>query len=170
MRPRILGLAKMFAIAVAALAAPAPYDLREAAQNVTPKAREPFFAPALAPCDAGFTPTCEQAKGFGLCDAASSACGTTCVDEVKKACPATCSLAPEETSGHELWTTGAAPPDYDQPAPAVAKEIICRACRDQPELPCCHNHPHDRKDRRLSQQCAGVLAAQSGVRSPPPRI
>ncbi|EOD31534.1 hypothetical protein EMIHUDRAFT_231698 [Emiliania huxleyi CCMP1516] len=72
----------------------------------------------LAPCDAGFTPTCEQAKGFGLCDATSSACDTTCVDEVKKACPVTCSLAPEETSGHELWTTGAAPPDYDQPAPA----------------------------------------------------
>ena len=84
MGPRILGLAKMFAIAVAALAAPAPYDLREAAQNVTPKAREPLFAPSLVPCDAGFTPTCEQAKGFGLCDAASSACDTTCVDEVKK--------------------------------------------------------------------------------------
>jgi len=156
------------ALAVAALAAPAPSDLREAAIN--PKEREPIYAPALAPCDAGFTPTCEQAKGFGLCDAASSACDTTCVDKVKKACPVTCSLAPEETSGHELWTTGAAPPDYDQPAPAVAKEIICRACRDQPELPCCHNHPHDRKDRRLSQQCAGVLAALSGVRSPPPRI
>ena len=156
------------ALAVAALAAPAPSDLREAAIN--PKAREPIFAPALAPCDAGFTPTCEQAKGFGLCDAASSACDTTCVDKVKKACPVTCSLAPEETSGHELWTTGAAPPDYDQPAPAVAKEVICRACRDHPALPCCHNHPHDRKDRRLSQQCAGVLAALSGVRSPPPRI
>ena len=125
MGPRILGLAKMFAIAVAALAAPAPYDLGEAAQNVTPKAREPLFAPSLVPCDAGFTPTCEQAKGFGLCDTTNSACDMTCVDEVKMTCPVTCSLSAEEKSGH--MDPERAPSDYDKhlaPAATAARWVL----------------------------------------------
>ena len=131
------------ALAVAALAAPAPSDLREAAIN--PREREPIFAPALAPCDAGFVPTCEQAKGFGLCDTTNSACDTACVDEVKMACPVTCSLSSPETD------TDAIPSDYSKHLPPAATEAICSTCADHPDLPCCHDHPHDSNDRRRLQ-------------------
>ena len=135
------------ALAVAALAAPAPSDLREAAIN--PKAREPIFAPAPTPCDAGFVPTCEQAKGFGLCDTTNSACDMTCVDEVKMTCPVTCSLSAEATSGH--LEPDATPSDYSKHLPPAATAAICSTCADHPDLPCCHDHPHEGDDRRRLQ-------------------
>ena len=152
----------MLAIAVAALAVPVPYDLREAAQNVTPKAREPTFAP-LAPCDAGFVPTCEQAKGFGLCDSANAACDEACVDEVKRACPVTCSLPAEATSGH--LAPEAAPSDYGDHLPPAATAAICSTCAAQPDLPCCHDHPHEGNGRRrLAQKCRLSASVPEGCR------
>jgi len=139
------------ALAVAALAAPAPSDLREA-----PKAREPIFAPAPTPCDAGFVPTCEQAKGFGLCDTTNSACDTACVDEVKMTCPVTCSLSAEATSGH--LEPDATPSDYGKHLPPAATEAICSTCADHPDLPCCHDHPHESNDRRRLQSDTCVTA------------
>ena len=143
------------ALAVAALAAPAPSDLREAAIN--PKAREPIFAPAPAPCDAGFVPTCEQAKGFGLCNTTNSACDMTCVDEVKMTCPVTCSLSAEATSGH--LEPDATPSDYSKHLPPAATAAICSTCADHPDLPCCHDHPHEGDDRRRLQSitCTNVI-------------
>ena len=142
------------ALAVAALAAPAPSDLREAAIN--PKAREPIFAPAPAPCDAGFVPTCEQAKGFGLCDTTNSACDTTCVDEVKMTCPATCSLSAEATSGH--LAPDATPSDYGERLPPAATAAICSTCAAHPDLSCCHNHPHEGNGRALaSESCTEAM-------------
>ena len=144
------------ALAVAALAAPAPSDLREA--TPTPKAREPTFAPSLAPCDAGFVPTCEQAKGFGLCDsanlAANVACDKTCVEGVKMTCPMTCSLSnvfplPGGGAAREDMHAGtAAPSDYGNRLPPAATAAICSSCAAQPDLPCCHDQPHEGKDRR----------------------
>ena len=149
------------ALAVAALAAPAPSDLREAAIN--PKEREPIYAPALAPCDAGFTPTCEQAKGFGLCDAASSACNTTCVDEVKMTCPVTCSLSAEATFGH--LEADATPSDYSKHLPPTATAAICSTCAGHPDLPCCHDHPHESDDgRRLqAESCTAAISDVGGT-------
>ncbi|EOD32242.1 hypothetical protein EMIHUDRAFT_202900 [Emiliania huxleyi CCMP1516] len=138
-----------FAVALAApLAAPAPANVREAAHNTTPQARAPTFAPALVPCDAGFVPTCEQAKGFGLCDTTNAACDEACVEEVKMTCPVTCSLPAEATSGH--LAPDAAPSDYGERLPPAATEAICSSCADHPDLPCCHNHPHEGNDRRLN--------------------
>ncbi|EOD11974.1 hypothetical protein EMIHUDRAFT_257274 [Emiliania huxleyi CCMP1516] len=134
----------MFPLAVAALAAPAPSDLREA--TPTPKTRKLTFAPSLAPCDAGFVPTCEQAKGFGLCDSATAACDETCVEGVKMTCPVTCSLSAEETSGH--MDPERAPSDYDKHLAPAATAAICSTCAAQPDLPCCNNHPYERNGRR----------------------
>ncbi|EOD37565.1 hypothetical protein EMIHUDRAFT_225467 [Emiliania huxleyi CCMP1516] len=129
------------ALAVAALAAPAPSDLREA--TPTPKAREPTFAPSLAPCDAGFVPTCKQAKGFGLCDSANltanAACNKACVVGVKMTCPMTCSLS-NATSG--------TPSDYGNRLPPAATAAICSTCAAKPDLSCCHEGK-DRRRRRL---------------------
>ncbi|EOD14061.1 hypothetical protein EMIHUDRAFT_212014 [Emiliania huxleyi CCMP1516] len=147
------------ALAVAALAAPAPSDLRESAIN--PKARGPIFAPAPAPCDAGFVPTCEQAKGFGLCDTTNSACDTTCVDEVKMTCPVTCSLSAEATSGH--LEPDATPSDYSKHLPPAATAAICSTCADHPDLPCCHDHPHESDDRRRLQPDMLVLSPAGGA-------
>ena len=131
----------MFAFAVTALT------------NITPRARKPTFAPALAPCEAGFVPTCEQAKGFSLCGLANAACDKACVDEVKRACPVTCSLPAEATSGHLAPDT--APSDYGDHLPPAATAAICSTCAAQPDLPCCHDHPHEGNGRRrLAQKCS----------------
>jgi len=130
--------------------------------NITPKAREPIFAPSLTPCEAGFVPTCEQAKGFGLCDTTNSACDTTCVDEVKMTCPVTCSLSAEATSGHLD-----PPSDYGKRLPSAAAEAICSTCADRPDLPCCHNHPHEDGRRHLSELCTdAIISATPTIRNP----
>ena len=132
------------ALAIAAMTAPAPSEA--APTSIAPKARGPTFAP-LAPCDARFLPTCEQAKGFGLCDSANAACDEECVGEVKMACPVTCSLPAEATSGH--LDLDAAPSDYGVHLPPAATAAICSTCAAQPDLPCCHDHPHEGNGRRL---------------------
>ncbi|EOD03644.1 hypothetical protein EMIHUDRAFT_250863 [Emiliania huxleyi CCMP1516] len=137
------------ALAVAALAAPTPSDLREAAPTIiTPNGREPIYAPALAPCD---VPTCKQAKGFGLCDTTNSACDTACVDQVKMTCPVTCSLDAEETWGGP--EPDAIPSDYHKhlPLQMAATAAICSTCAHDPDLPCCHDHPQEANDRRRLQ-------------------
>ncbi|EOD05068.1 hypothetical protein EMIHUDRAFT_250318 [Emiliania huxleyi CCMP1516] len=60
-------------------------------------------------------------------------------------CPDTCTTQ-ADTSGHLLHTedVGLQPSDYGKPLEdEEAKRIICEACRLDPEMGCCHNHPHD---------------------------
>ena len=159
---RALAVAAIYtlaALAVAALAAPAPSDLREA--TPTPKAREPTFAPSLAPCDAGFVPTCKQAKGFGLCDSANltanAACNKACVVGVKMTCPMTCSLS-NATSG--------TPSDYGNRLPPAATAAICSTCAAKPDLPCCRNQPHEGKDRRRPRQLGSYSEIDSREENP----
>ena len=139
---------------------PSSIALPDATALPTETERGPLFAPHLAPCGAGFVPTCEQAKGFGLCDTANAACDEACVEEVMMACPVTCSLPAEATSGH--LAPDAAPSDYGKHLPPAATEAICSTCAAQPDLPCCHNHPHEGSGRALaSESCTEAM--NSGV-------
>ena len=56
------------------------------------------------------------------------------------------------------------PIDYMTPVldPEV-NAIVCGVCRDDPDLACCHNHPHRARARRLSQSCQ-LAAANSRTR------
>ena len=117
--------------------------------------------PSLTPCEKGFVPTCEQAKGFGLCGSATKACDQACVNGVMKTCNATCSLSAEATSGH--LDPHATPSDYGKRLPQPATEAICSACAAQPDLSCCHDHPHEGNDRRhLDADCADALRPGPG--------
>lgn len=93
------------------------------------------FAPGpKGPCEKGFVPTCEQAKGFGMCNMPS----------VHKECAETCSTE-HDTSGHHLHEEMLAvqPGDYTKPISNLTiQTMICNMCEYQPDLSCCHNHPH----------------------------
>lgn len=102
----------------------------------------------LGPCERGFQPTCEQARGFGLCMSA----------DVIQECPHTCA-SQANTSGHLLHNEdiGLQPSDYTKPlVNQHVKSLICDACKREPEQPCCHNHPHSH-GRQLGKCQAGSL-------------
>ena len=130
--------------------------------------RSLLFAPFQAepnpepdPCNDGFEPTCEQARGFGLC----------LMPAVKTACNYTCTT-PFNTSGHHLHREKIAhqPPDYTKqlsgPALLDARSKICDACKKTPEAKCCHSHPH--RARALDEEDDGdgdCTMCQRGVGS-----
>ena len=108
------------------------------------------------PCDNGFVPTCEQVHGFGLCD----------MHAVAQACPDTCSTT-VDTSGHHLHEENIMMQPIDYMTPVLDPEvnaIVCGVCRDDPDLACCHNHPHRARARRLSQSSCKLAAANSRTR------
>ena len=135
----------------------APTPSADGRRSLLYDSRSLLFAslPDGGPCDNGFAPTCEQVHGFGLCDMHAAA----------QACPDTCSTT-LDTSGHHLWRENITmqPIDYTTPVldPEV-KDIICGVCREDPDLACCHNHPHRARARRLSQSCK-LAAANSQTR------
>ena len=57
------------------------------------------------------------------------------------------------------------PIDYMTPVldPEV-NAIVCGVCREDPDLACCHNHPHRARARRLSQSSCKLAAANSRTR------
>ena len=64
------------------------------------------------------------------------------------------------TSGH--LAPDAAPSDYGDSLPPAATEAICSTCAVHPDLPCCHNHPHEGNGRRrLAQSCANAMTCNS---------
>ena len=94
------------------------------------------FATGIGPCEQGFIPTCEQAKGFSLCK----------MEAVMRGCPDTCTTK-AVTAGHGLHNENMTmqPTDYTKPLEnKAAKSAICGACRANPGMKCCHNHPHGR--------------------------
>jgi len=103
------------------------------------------------PCDDPtdpFKPTCEQARGFGLCNRTGP--HGEVASEVWQACNATCSFA-GSTKGHGLHEEGAErPSDYgNQGLPPQAIDLICAACESNATQNCCHNHPHPPGKRQL---------------------
>ena len=103
--------------------------------------------PPPDPCGEGFDPSCEQAHGFGMCGRA----------DVRAACSVTCSTE-LDTSGHHLHREDIAlqPADFTKPIHGKARDMICDVCKDHPEVPCCHTHPHPRahRARALNEACS----------------
>mmetsp|Transcript_22059 Transcript_22059/g.72005 ORF Transcript_22059/g.72005 Transcript_22059/m.72005 type:complete len:127 (+) Transcript_22059:380-760(+) len=77
-------------------------------------------------------------------------------------CPVTCSLSAEATSGH--LEPDATPSDYGERLPPAATAAICSTCADHPDLPCCHDHPHEGDDRRRLQSSI-CTAAYRGTKT-----
>ena len=83
-------------------------------------------------------------------------------------CPVTCSLSAEATSGH--LEPDATPSDYGKHLPPAATEAICSTCADHPDLPCCHDHPHESDDRRRLQPDMCSPPPLPSTASPPPAL
>ena len=104
-------------------------------------------------------PTCEQAQGFGLCEVSvnTAALDPAVIKEVLATCPNTCNTD-IDLSGHPAFFPLAILHDYKLPMTGVVRDVICSACAKHPDLPCCHNHPHNQtRGRSLAQVCADTL-------------